>query len=169
MSKKLTQFFEVVIHFIPGDHEQIPLFSYGGIPLSSAKAPAEYYKNNTKIIKKKYHAPRALSFRLSTTPLRHKEASVTETHAFPRFGHPLPKSLVIWASPVTLTLTQTAKVLLEEDAHITRVLGNGDAQNVGMKHLKHLFGKARWGSLCAKNFQKFVTRLLSIHSVFHIP
>ena len=38
----------------------------------------------------------------------------------------MPKSLVIWASPVTLTLTQSAKVLLEEDAHITRVLGNGD-------------------------------------------
>ena len=33
----------------------------------------------------------------------------------------MPKSLVIWASPVTLTLTQTAEVLLEEDAYITRV------------------------------------------------
>ena len=37
---------------------------------------------------------------------------------------PFPKPLVIWgASPVTLTVTQIAKVIRQEDAHITRVLG----------------------------------------------
>ena len=37
---------------------------------------------------------------------------------------PIPKTLVIWgASPVTLTVTQIAKVIRQEDAHITRVLG----------------------------------------------
>ena len=40
-------------------------------------------------------------------------------------GIPIPKTLVIWASPVTLTLTQIAKVIWEVDAHITRVLGMG--------------------------------------------
>ena len=36
-------------------------------------------------------------------------------------GIPIRKTLVIWASPVTLTLalTQIAKVIWEEDAHIT--------------------------------------------------
>ena len=32
---------------------------------------------------------------------------------------PFPKTLVIWVSPVTLTLTQIAKVISEGDAHIT--------------------------------------------------
>ena len=47
------------------------------------------------------------------------------------YGHPrvlgisIPKTLVIWVSPVTLTLTQIAKVIWEGDAHITRVLGIG--------------------------------------------
>ena len=49
------------------------------------------------------------------------------------YGHPralgisIPKTLVIWASPVTLTLTltQIAKVIREGDAHITRILGMG--------------------------------------------
>ena len=34
-------------------------------------------------------------------------------------GSPIPKNLVIWVSPVTLTLTQIAKVIWEGDAHIT--------------------------------------------------
>ena len=42
-------------------------------------------------------------------------------------GIPITKILVIWASLVTLTLiltvTQIARVIWEEDAHITRVLG----------------------------------------------
>ena len=47
------------------------------------------------------------------------------------YGHPqvlvipIPKILVIWASPVTLTLTQIGKVIWEGDIHITRVLGIG--------------------------------------------
>ena len=40
-------------------------------------------------------------------------------------GIPIPKTLVIWASPVTLNLTQIAKVIWEGDADITRVLGMG--------------------------------------------
>ena len=40
-------------------------------------------------------------------------------------GIQIPKTLVIWASPVTLTLTQIAKVIWEGDADITRVLGMG--------------------------------------------
>ena len=40
-------------------------------------------------------------------------------------GLPIPKTLVIWASPVTLNLTQIAKVIWEGDADITRVLGMG--------------------------------------------
>ena len=39
------------------------------------------------------------------------------------FGVPILKSLGIWVSPVTLTLTQIAKVIWEGDANITRVLG----------------------------------------------
>ena len=38
-------------------------------------------------------------------------------------GIPIPKTLVIWASPVTLI--QIATVILQGDAHITRVLGMG--------------------------------------------
>ena len=42
-------------------------------------------------------------------------------------GIPIPKTLVIWVSPValTLTLTQIAKVISEGDVLITRVLGMG--------------------------------------------
>ena len=42
-------------------------------------------------------------------------------------GIPIPKMLVIWASPVTLTrtLSQIAKVIAEGEAHIIRVLGMG--------------------------------------------
>ena len=42
-------------------------------------------------------------------------------------GIPIPKTPVIWASPVTLILilTQIAKVIWEGDAHITRVFGVG--------------------------------------------
>ena len=56
-----------------------------------------------------------------------KGSAVTVIWASPRFGHPLPKTLVIWGSTVTLTLTltQIAKVIREGDAHITRVLGRG--------------------------------------------
>ena len=40
-------------------------------------------------------------------------------------GIPIPKTLVIWASPVTLILTQIAKVIWEGYAPITRGLGMG--------------------------------------------
>ena len=45
----------------------------------------------------------------------------------PRFGHPIPKTLVIWASPVTLTLTQIAKGMA-----ISQGVWEWDAQNAGM-------------------------------------
>ena len=50
-----------------------------------------------------------------------KFARVTVIWASPRFGHPHSQTLVIWAYPVTLTLTRTkvAKVIWEGDAHIT--------------------------------------------------
>ena len=50
----------------------------------------------------------------------------SDINGHPRvLGIPIPKTLMIWASPLTLTLTQNAKVILEGDAHITRVLGMG--------------------------------------------
>ena len=53
------------------------------------------------------------------------------------YGHPralaipISKTLVIWTFPVTLTLTQIAKVIWEGDAHITRVLGMGMPKTPG--------------------------------------
>ena len=38
------------------------------------------------------------------------------------WASPFPKPLVIWTSPVTLTLSQIAKLIKEGDAHISRVL-----------------------------------------------
>ena len=43
-------------------------------------------------------------------------------------GIPIPKTLVIRASPVTLTLTQIAEVISEGGAHISKIL-EWDAQN----------------------------------------
>ena len=45
---------------------------------------------------------------------------------------PFPKPSVIWASPVTLTLTltQIAKVTWEGDAHMTRVLGINEDSHI---------------------------------------
>lgn len=40
-------------------------------------------------------------------------------------GIPIPKTLVIWASPVTVILTQIAKVIKEGHTHFIRVLGMG--------------------------------------------
>ena len=52
-------------------------------------------------------------------------------------GISIPKTLVIRASPVTLTLapTQIAKVTWETDAHITRVLGMGMPKTRGWSYL----------------------------------
>ena len=49
-------------------------------------------------------------------------------------GIPLSKTLVIWASPVTLTLIHIAKVIWEGDAHITRVLGMGMPKTQGCSY-----------------------------------
>ena len=50
---------------------------------------------------------------------------VTVIWASPRFGYLHSQTLVIWVSPVALTLTQIAKVISEGDVLITRVLGMG--------------------------------------------
>ena len=48
------------------------------------------------------------------------KSGVTVTVGHPRvLGIPIPKTLVIWVSPVTQTLTQIAKIIREGDAHIT--------------------------------------------------
>ena len=51
-------------------------------------------------------------------------------------GIPIPKTLVIWASPVTLTLTltQVAKVIWKGDARITRILGMRMPKTRGCPH-----------------------------------
>ena len=54
--------------------------------------------------------------------------TMSEWYGHPRvLGIPISKTvnvrLVIWESPLTLTLTQIAKVVWEGDAHMTRVLG----------------------------------------------
>ena len=57
---------------------------------------------------------------------------VSQWYEHPRvLGILIPKPLVIWVIP--LTLTQIAKVVWEGDAYIASVFnGNGDAQNAGM-------------------------------------
>ena len=61
------------------------------------------------------------------------------------FGVPILKSLGIWVSPVTLTLTQIAKVIWEGDAHITRVLGMGMPKTGGCPY--HCFTGLKIASL----------------------
>ena len=46
-------------------------------------------------------------------------------------GIPIRQTLVIRASPVTLTLAQIVKLIWEGDAHITRVLGMGMPKSRG--------------------------------------
>ena len=48
---------------------------------------------------------------------------VTVIGASPRFGHPIPKTLVIWVAPSHITLAICVMVRLAGDAYITRVLG----------------------------------------------
>ena len=53
---------------------------------------------------------------------------LSQWYGHPRFlSIPIPETLLIWTSPVTLTLTltQIAKVIWEGNTHITRVLGMG--------------------------------------------
>ena len=53
-------------------------------------------------------------------------ATVLQWYGHPRvLGIPIPKTLVIWVSPLALTLTQIAKVISEGDVLITRVLEMG--------------------------------------------
>ena len=56
------------------------------------------------------------------------------SHCHSDMGIPLPKTLVIWASPVTLILIHIAKVIWEGDAHITRVLRMGMPKTQGCSY-----------------------------------
>ena len=59
-----------------------------------------------------------------------------QKYGHPRvLGVPIPKTLAIWASPVTQTLTQIAIVIWEGDAHIPRVFEMGHVQNAEMPML----------------------------------
>ena len=49
----------------------------------------------------------------------------------PVLGIPIPKTLVIWASPSHLTIAIWVRVRVAEDAHITRVLGMGMPKTQG--------------------------------------
>ena len=68
--------------------------------------------------------------RAETTATQEKAAelllSMSQWYGHPYvLGVPIPKTLLIWASPgnLTRTLTQIARVIWEGDAHVTRVLG----------------------------------------------
>ena len=76
---------------------------------------------------------------------------VTVIWAFPRFGHPDSQTSVIWASPVTLTLTWIAKIISEGDAHITRVLGTGMPKTRGCPY--H-YNSGTQSSSCIRLFGK---------------
>ena len=73
---------------------------------------------------------------LSSAPPLLESPGVTVIWASPRFRHPHSQTLVIWASPVTLTLslTQIGKVIWEENTHITRVLGMEMPKTRGCPH-----------------------------------
>ena len=75
--------------------------------------------------------------------------------AFPRFEHPHFQTLVIWASPVTITVTVTliwiVKVIWEEDALITRVLGTGMPKTRGYPYHYH---NGTQSSSCIRYFRK---------------
>ena len=52
-----------------------------------------------------------------------KGSAVTVIWASPRFGHPLPKTLVTWASPVTLILVPRARRILTSYLALRKGLG----------------------------------------------
>ena len=62
-------------------------------------------------------------FALQTLLLFAKSARCHSDMGISVLGVPIPNTLVIWASPVTLTLI--TKVIRQGDAHITRVLRMG--------------------------------------------
>ena len=71
---------------------------------------------------------------LSRGPPGVAKVTVLQWYGHPHFlGIPIPETLVIWTSPVTLTLslTQTAKVIWEGNTHIPRVLGLGIPKTLG--------------------------------------
>ena len=75
-------------------------------------------------------ATSALLKRAETTATQEKATelllSMSQWYGHPRvLGVPIPKTLLIWASPgnLTRTITQIVRVIWEGDAHVTRVLG----------------------------------------------
>ena len=72
---------------------------------------------------------------------------VSQRHGHPRvLGVPIPQTLVIWTSLVTLT--HITKVISEGNIHISKRFGNGDTQSVGMPvSLYHrIENRKSWGS-----------------------
>ena len=62
--------------------------------------------------------------------------SLSQCHGYSRvLGTPIPKTLVIWASPVTLI--QITKVTWEGDADTTRVLGLGMSISLWHRHFRN--------------------------------
>ena len=84
-------------------------------------------------------------------------------------GIPIPKTLGIWASPSFINLAIWLKVRVTGDPHITRVFGNGDAQNAGTptsqwhRWLKVLWewSLEQWSQLTS--MQKFIIQTFFDH------
>ena len=92
---------------------------YNEVLAQSTKSPS--WTRRRRGAMEKRPGDKVASFSASATSAN----GVTVIWASPRFGYPHSQTLVIWISPValTLTLTQIAKVISEGDVLITRVLG----------------------------------------------
>ena len=64
--------------------------------------------------------------------LRKRGVSFSRSRCYSDIGIPIPKTIVIWASPSHINLAIWVRVRVTGDAHITRGFGSGDAQNAGM-------------------------------------
>ena len=113
------------------------MFSFSGVltiavtwcPLSNAclttsfpVLPVAPNTTNLNFLEGEISSPEAAMFDPYVTPLFPRPLSEWRRY-HGDMGIPIPKTLVIWASPVTLTLI--AKVIWEGDAHITSVLEMG--------------------------------------------
>ena len=56
----------------------------------------------------------------------------SRSRCYSDIGIPIPKTIVIWASPPHINIAIWVRVRVTGDAHITRGFGSGDAQNAGM-------------------------------------
>ena len=74
---------------------------------------------------------------------------------------PHSQTLVIWAYHSHITLAIWVRVRVTGDARITRVLGNGDAQNAGMPILlwqHHFKNEGNWDELTFAKTSGTVTK-----------